>query len=188
MARVVLALSFLTMALPGHAAQIEIRNDLGNLPVITVLGGIEGDDADRFQELSSTLNRAIVMLKSGGGKIVPAIRIGEMVKAKGYTTAVNDICASACALIWLAGSKRFMTPTAHIGLHQAYNATGQADGPGNAILGSYLTRLGLSYSAIAFATQAGPDGVKWLTYDDAKRVGIQVILLGPGTPGQPAAP
>jgi hypothetical protein len=48
---------------------------------------------------------------------------------------------------------------------------------GNAILGSYLTRLGLSYSAIAYATQARPNEMKWLTADDAKRVGIPVITV-----------
>jgi hypothetical protein len=188
MTRGILAISFLTIALPSYAAQIEVREDMGKLPVIGILGHIEGNDVERFQELSSTLNNAIVLLKSDGGKIAPAMQIGEAVRAKGYTTVVNDVCASSCALIWLAGSKRFMTPTAHIGLHQAYNSTGQADGLGNAIIGSYLTRLGLSYSAIAYATVASPQDVKWLTIDDAKRVGIQVIVLGLRTPTQPATP
>jgi hypothetical protein len=188
MKRGILAALLLTIALPSYAAQIEVYENMGKLPVIGIFGNIEGNDADRFQELSSTLNNAIVLLKSGGGKIAPAMQIGEAVRAKGYTTVVKDVCASSCALIWLAGSKRFMTPTAHIGLHQAYNSTGQADGLGNAILGSYLTRLGLSYSAIAYATAAGPQDVKWLTVDDAKRVGIQVIVAGSGTPTQPAAP
>jgi hypothetical protein len=187
MTRGILAASLLTIAFPSYAAQIEVYENMGKLPVIGIFGGIEGNDADRFQELSSTLNNAIVLLKSSGGKIAPAIQIGEAVRAKGYTTVVKDVCASSCALIWLAGSKRFMTPTAHIGLHQAYNGTGQADGRGNAILGSYLTRLGLSYSAISYATEAGPQDVKWLTVDDAKRVGIQVIVVGSGTPTQPAA-
>jgi hypothetical protein len=179
---------FLAMALPGDAAQIEVREDMGKLPVIGVLGNIEGNDVARFQELSSTLSNAIVLLKSGGGKMAPAIQIGELVKAKGYTTVVSDFCASSCALIWLAGSKRFMTPTARIGLHQAYNGTGQADGPGNAILGSYLTRLGLSYSAIVFATQARPNDMKWLTVDDAKRIGIPVVVLGLNTLEKPSTP
>jgi hypothetical protein len=48
---------------------------------------------------------------------------------------------------------------------------------GNAILGSYLTRLGLGYSAIAYATQASPNDIKWLTVDDAQRVGIPVITV-----------
>ncbi len=178
----------LSTASPGYAAQIEVYQGNLALPFIGIYGNIEDHDVDRFRELSSTVNKAIVLLKSSGGKLAPAIQVGEMVKAKGYTTVVKDFCMSSCALIWLAGSRRLMTATARIGLHQAFNTTGQADGAGNAILGSYLTRLGLNYSAIAYATQAGPDGFKWLTIDDARRVGIQVTVLGPGTTAQPAAP
>jgi hypothetical protein len=177
MRRSVLAAFLLASALPSHAAQLVVYDGKPELPVIGINGAIEEADVDRFQGLSSTRNNALVFLRSGGGKMAPALRIGEMIKAKGYNTVVKDYCVSACALIWLAGSKRFMTSSAHIGLHQAYNTTGQADGMGNAILGSYLTRLGLSYSAIAYATQAGPADVRWLTVDDAKRVGIPVIIL-----------
>lgn len=188
MRRSILAAFLLTTALPSYAAQIEVYDGKPELPVIGINGNIEEADADRFQELASTRNNVVVMLRSGGGKMAPAIRIGEMIKAKGYTTIVKDYCASACALIWLAGSKRFMTASAHIGLHQAYNITGQADGTGNAILGSYLTRLGLDYSAIAYATQAGPADFKWLTVDDAKRVGIRVIVLDLNALQKPTTP
>jgi membrane-bound ClpP family serine protease len=188
MKRALLTALLLIAALPCYAAQIEVYKGKPELPVIGIYGDIEVADADQFQELSSTLNNAAVLLRSSGGKMIAGIRIGEIIKARGYTTVVKDYCASSCALIWLAGSKRFMTPTARIGLHQAYNVTGQADGMGNAVLGSYLTRLGLGYAAIAYATQTGPDGIKWLTLDDAKRVGIQVVVLGLGTPNQPAAP
>jgi hypothetical protein len=164
-------------ALPGYAAQIDVYDGKPELPVIGINGDIDGADVDRFRQLSSTRNNAVVLLRSTGGKMAPAIQIGEMIKAKGYTTIVKNYCASSCALIWLAGAKRVMTPTAHIGLHQAYKSGGQADGAGNAILGSYLTRLGLGYAAIMYATQASPDEIKWLTVDDAKRVGIQVIVL-----------
>jgi hypothetical protein len=188
MKRVILTASLLITAPPSFAAQIEVYDGKPELPVIGINGDIDVDDVNRFQELSSTQNNAVVMLRSRGGRMASAIRIGEMVKAKGYTTIVKDYCASSCALIWLAGSKRFMTPGAHIGLHQAYNSTGQADGTGNAILGSYLTRLGLSYSAIAYATEASPDGIKWLTVDDAKRVGIPVIVLDLNAPHRPTTP
>jgi hypothetical protein len=188
MKRALLTGLFLAAALPCHGAQIEVYEGKPELPVIGINGELEAADADRFQELSSRLNNAVVLLRSSGGKMIAGIRIGEIIKAKGYTTVVKDYCASSCALIWLAGSKRFMTPTARIGLHQAYNVTGQADGVGNAFLGGYLTRLGLGYAAIAYATQAGPAGMKWLTPDDAKRIGVQVIVLGLGEPAQPAGP
>jgi hypothetical protein len=177
MRRSLLATFFVASAMPSYAAQLEVYDGKPETPVIGVNGEIEEADVDRFQGLAATRNNALVLLRSGGGKMAPAIRIGEMIRAKGYNTIVKDYCMSACALIWLAGSKRLMTPGAHIGLHQAYSIAGQADGMGNAILGSYLTRLGLSYSAIAYATQASPNDIKWLTVDDAQRVGIPVITV-----------
>jgi hypothetical protein len=89
MRRGILAISFLTIALPSYAAQIQVYEDMGKLPVIGIFGSIEGNDVDRFHELSSTLNNAIVLLKSGGGKMAAAIQIGEVVRAKGYTTVVK---------------------------------------------------------------------------------------------------
>jgi hypothetical protein len=103
MMREILAISFLAVV-PSYAAQIEVYDGKPELPVIGINGDIEAADADRFQELSSTRNNAVVLLRSAGGKMAPAIRIGEMIKAKGYTTIVKDYCASSCALIWLAGS------------------------------------------------------------------------------------
>jgi hypothetical protein len=167
----------LASALPGYAAQLEVYDGKPEAPVIGINGEIEEADVDRFRGLAATRNNALVLLRSSGGKMAPAIRIGEMIRAKGFNTIVKDYCMSACALIWLAGSKRVMTSGAHIGLHQAYSIAGQADGMGNAILGSYLTRLGLGYAAIAYATQASPNDMKWLTVDDAKRVGIPVITV-----------
>jgi hypothetical protein len=174
----VVLVASLTSAWPSHAAQLAVDDSKPQLPAIGITGAIEEADVVRFQELSAARNHALVLLeKSAGGKMAAAIEIGEMIRAKGYYTIVKDYCASACALIWLAGSKRFMIPSAHIGLHQAYNVTGQADGMGNAILGAYLTRLGLSYSAIIYATQAKPGELKWLTVDDAKRIGIPVTVV-----------
>ena len=177
MRRSLLAAFFVASAVPSHAAQVVVYDGKPETPVIGINGQIEEADVDRFQGLAANRNNAMVLLRSNGGKLAPALRIGEMIRAKGYNTIVKDYCMSACALIWLAGSKRVMTATAHIGLHQAYSIAGQADGMANAIVGSYLTRLGLGYPAIAYATQASPNDVKWLTVDDAKRVGIPVFTV-----------
>jgi hypothetical protein len=163
--------------LPGHAAQIEV-NVQADPPVIAIVGDIEPDDADTFRAKTYTIGKAAVVLKSAGGNLVASIRIGEMVKAKGFPTAVIEYCMTACTSIWLAGSQRFMTSSARIGFHQAYNNdTGQVSGSGNALVGSYLTRLGLGYAAVLYATSAGPDQMKWMTPEDARQVGIDVSVL-----------
>jgi hypothetical protein len=175
--RAVAAAMLASTVLPGHAAQIEVDVQT-DPPVVAIVGDIKPNDADTFQAKTYTLSRAAVLLKSTGGNLVASIRIGEIVKAKGFPTAVTEYCMSACTSIWLAGSPRFMTSSARIGFHQAYSGdTRQVSGSGNALVGSYLTRLGLGYAAVLYATSAGPDQMKWMTPEEARQVGIDVTVL-----------
>jgi hypothetical protein len=58
--------------------------------------------------------------------LVAGIDIGKAIRLKDFETAVvsnknsKTICASACALAWLGGTRRFMSATARIGFHAAY--------------------------------------------------------------------
>jgi hypothetical protein len=73
----------------------------------------------------------------------------------------------------VAGAKRLLAPTAKIGFHAAYDTrTGIEKGQGNAVVGAYLNSLGFGLEAILYATQAGPQGMTWLSQDDADRLGI----------------
>jgi hypothetical protein len=80
----------------------------------------------------------------------------------------------------LGGTARFLGHHALLGFHAAY--TDQRDsrsgvGEANAILGAYLAHLGLSYSAIAAVTVAGPDEMNWLDVDAANNLGIKTRPL-----------
>jgi len=67
---------------------------------------------------------------------------------------------------------------AHIGFHSAYNMdTGQASGMMNAIVGAYLSIIGLDYEAIIYITKSDPDSSTWLTFEDAKKIGIDAARL-----------
>jgi hypothetical protein len=81
-------------------------------------------------------------------------------------------------MAWLGGTQRFMEPGAQIGLHSAYSATSrQGAGVANALLGAYLNRVGLPYSAVVYMTQSAPQSITWLSIADAKRLGIEVNPL-----------
>jgi hypothetical protein len=163
------------MIWPCSAAQIEV-----NQATVAIDGDIEFGDFETFQSKTRFLSQATVVLRSNGGKLVPAIKIGEVIRQKGFATYVEDYCASACTLIWLAGPQRYMAAAAQIGFHAAYdNDTGQEAGTANAIVGAYLTRLGLPYEAVVYATVAKPNDMRWLTVADAKRVGISVTVINP---------
>ena len=126
--------------------------------------------------------KQIISFRSDGGSVVAGIQIGESIRIKGFTTVVagNAHCASACAIAWLGGLPRLMSTEARIGFHAAYNETGQETGVGNALIGAYLNKIGLPYSAVIYITQAAPTSMTWLSLVDAGKRGIDVQPLGSG--------
>ncbi len=163
----------------AHAASISIEST-GPDPVVVVQGSFEGKDGEQFFTKTGSLSAAIIRLESNGGSLVAGIQIGETIRLKGFQTLVpaGARCASACAMAWLGGTQRFMGPNARIGLHLASNAkSAQGTGVANALLGAYLNRVGLPYSAVVYITQSVPQSVTWLSIADAKRLGIEVSPL-----------
>jgi hypothetical protein len=85
-------------------------------------------------------------------------------------------CDSICAIIWVSGSPTAVsdTGTAKIGFHNVYdNDTQLPSGYGNAVLGSYLGKLGFNYQTIIWMTSKPATGANWLG-THAKELGIVV--------------
>jgi PAN domain len=73
-----------------------------------------------------------------------------------------------------------MAPGSRVGFHAAFvqqNGQSRETGLGNAIVGAYLNQLGLSQAAVAYVASAPPEGMTWLTPEDASRVGIEVAVV-----------
>jgi hypothetical protein len=153
---------------------------------------IHGDEA-KFIEAAIKSADAIVVFHSGGGNLLAGIEIGKAIRLKGFSTLVPDDmhCASACALAWLAGRVRLMSDTARVGFHAVYTSEDgetRVSSAGNAIAGAYLNQLGLPTSAIIYITGAPPDGMQWLNFADAQRVGIEVKKLNLTTDANASKP
>ena len=104
--------------------------------------------------------------------------------------APNSLCASACAMAWLGGTKRYMASQSRIGFHAAYvinNGVARETGLGNAIVGAYVTQLGLPLSAVIYITNSNPREMTWLSADDARKVGIDVEFLELRSTNNPAS-
>ena len=152
------------------------------LSLIVLRGEIIEGDAERFNKAASGVGLASVLLESPGGSVVEGLSIGRTIRRLGFSTGVapNNACASACALIWLAGSPRYMDPSALIGFHAAYREQdGQLleSGVGNALVGAYLSQIGLGDLAVIFVSSAGPTEINWLNAAQAIRVGIETVFL-----------
>lgn len=161
----------------AQAAQISLHEGDDGLDVIFIEGEIRSGDEGHFRRLALSSDNAVIILAGPGGALVPALEIGKAIQVKGFATYVPDEtqCTSACALIWVAGSPRYMASTANVGFHASYldnNGQPQETGLGNAIVGRYLTLLNLPEKAVIFATAASPDQFMWLTSANAVDVGI----------------
>ncbi|MFZ6655344.1 hypothetical protein [Undibacterium sp. TJN19] len=84
------------------------------------LKGILGTgSADKFAaELAQTSQVRFIVLNSGGGRLLEAERIADLVRQRRLDTYVEGLCASACTYVFLAGKDRAATVNAKIGFHQ----------------------------------------------------------------------
>jgi hypothetical protein len=175
------------LALPvAQAADIVVKPLEGGSTLITIDGELELGDIDSFRSKTELLpvGRTTVEFRSKGGRLLAGIRIGALIRAKRFNTVVPDgaQCASACALAWLGGARRFVGEDSTVGFHTAYilKTAGPAEsGPGNAILGAYLNQIGLSEEAILYITHAAPTSVQWMSLEEAAEYGIVVAKLPP---------
>ena len=183
----------------ARAAEIGVvPSDGDHVAVITLSGEIALSDGKAFADAAQSLGRqrAAVVFGSPGGALLAGLQIGQIIRLHHYATFVpgDTVCASACAFAWLAGAPRIMQPASRIGFHAAYVTTGGTKvetGVGNALVGAYMTTLGLSLDAIVFAETAHPDEISWLTVQTAQKLDIAVRVLpahispGDTTPATP---
>jgi len=177
----------------ARAAGIEVRSADGPMALVVVEGDLELSDIATFREKVAPLAKATVAFRSDGGSLLAGIRIGMQIRVRNFNTVVADggQCASACAVAWLGGARRFLGTGAKVGFHAAYvqkSGAATESGPGNAVLGAYLDQIGLPEDAIVYITQAAPTSMKWLSLEEAAQHGIDVALLPPPDTPAPASP
>lgn len=157
---------------------------------VLIEGELAYPDIAAFEDFTSRLPRqTVVFISSPGGNLKAGIEIGRSIHRRGFRTAVADMCASACALAWLAGSQRFASEHAQIGFHVAYvdGVKRVESGMGNAIVGLYLGELGFRENVVTYITSASPEEMQWLSFRDASLLGIDVQVFETRPPAQQPA-
>jgi hypothetical protein len=79
-----------------------------------------------------------VVLSSPGGSVSDAIKMGRLIRAKGFATEVENggYCASSCPLVFAGGVERRAGEKAAIGVHQIFAGAGQAGRLGDGMTGA----------------------------------------------------
>lgn len=163
-----------------HAADVmSMGTDTQGRTFFKVLGEFTKGDAEKFLTATDGATNAVVLFESNGGDLQTGLDIGSLVRMRGYATAVLDgqSCYSACALAWLGGTKRIVGTDGHVSFHAAYileDGNARESGVANALVGAYLSKLGLKEDAVIFLTSAPPDDFNELDAQWSADLGIEV--------------
>ena len=155
-----LSVALLALALSGVCKAADISHTPigdGSAGFIVVAGELNQGDEKKFNLIAQRYTKGAVLFVSPGGDLIAGIEIGRIIRLRNFATGVapKTRCTSACALAWLGGTQRFLSSTSLIGFHAAsvvVKDRARESGLGNAIVGAYLTTLGLP------SRIGGPDG------------------------------
>lgn len=107
----------------ARAAEFDIIHPPGTQFAIVIMKEaiVEGD-ADKFEAVIGSIEKATVMLSGPGGSVAEALRIGAFIRSHSFATMVlpDQQCYSACALIWISAFRRYLAKTSLIGFHAAW--------------------------------------------------------------------
>jgi hypothetical protein len=199
---------------PAHAMTYTYTADDKAL-LVTGKGEIQFDEKAIFQKFMASLPKdatskpTAFMFDSPGGNIYGAYDVAELIREHKSATGVEDnaMCASACVLVWGAGSKKFATTTSHIGVHgiamdpaaTPKDATkeqiddlaknkGVYEATGTLQYVQQLAMYGAPDHVVAKAIMTPAADMYWLNADDAKAWGVEVVAPPPKPLGAPTPP
>lgn len=179
--RLLAALVVLGIAASAEAAEFSLSR-LDPFDVVHLKGPMISSDVETFERFTHGKQDVIVVLESAGGALLSGIKIGRIIRERGYATEVKPktVCSSACAFAFLAGKTRHMYLSSRLGFHAVYIKNGnhpEITSSGNALVGGYLKELGLSDDAIMFATSAAPESMSWINEDIAGQLGLGIDFV-----------
>jgi hypothetical protein len=177
------AIVALVGATPANAATITATQpDAFGRTFVDIKGPIFPDDDKKLDSLlgeKPDASRVIIRLSSPGGAFIAGMNMATSIHDKHLATLVPNgaMCGSMCAIMWVAGSTKAVGGfESAIGFHNIYSGvTGLAVASDNAILGSFLGKLGLGYKAIKWMTEKPAGGGNFLNAAKAREFGIAVV-------------
>ena len=99
--------------LPSYTVVLENDHTLG------FEGGMRRGATRALEEqLDAHPTVTVIRLASPGGLGVEGIRMRNLIRRRGLTTYVDDVCASACTTAYLGGARRYLDEEAELAFHR----------------------------------------------------------------------
>ncbi len=175
---------------PSMSAEVIDNIDLGKSgrKALAITGKIGSASATWFRE---QLDQAklqpgdIVLMSSPGGNLSQSMIMGEVIRARGLSTAVGTAdadgrikpayCASACVTAYAGGKVRIGIEGSRLGVHR-FTSPRQGEDPvasTQRTMGfvlSYMTKMGVSSSVVE--AMSGTEKIRWLTGGEATSMNL----------------
>jgi hypothetical protein len=161
-----------TGAAPSQPATLEMRADGHS---ILLAGGINDGSAE---QLDAALQKApavtTLVLSSGGGWVGEAELLANLIRKRGLNTYVEAHCASACTIVFLAGTERTAAPSAKIGFHaaRAVGSMGIFYDEKNDRLRALYQNAGLPEAFVRQAINTPSEKMWYPTHEDLRSAGV----------------
>jgi len=151
----------------------DLQSDGRLIAAGTILPGTSGAFAAEIEKHGGYIKT--VILRSPGGSVQDALEMGRLIRAKKYSTEVEDghYCASSCPLVFAGGVTRRAGAKAAIGVHQVFapaqpGLNTQAEGMAGAqriaaTAQSYLRDMGVDLGVWVHAMETPKDELYYFT-------------------------
>lgn len=163
---------------PAHAANFSVLPESsGKIGIIT--GEIDQGDTKRLSKFLVDHKRIeSLLLDSPGGYIAEGIWMADKIRTAKLKTVVFDECASACFLLFAAGTERTVIDGANIGIHAAASVVGEEqtfNQEGTDWTAKELDKLGVPNTLIETMKSTHQPDVHWLTADEETLMGVKIV-------------
>lgn len=178
----------------GESAEVKVGVGKSGQATIWITGEIIPGDADKFSQSLRQANDsgkfvANVRLDSPGGNLLEGVKIADAIRYGKTSTNVGKtaVCASACFLMFAAGSTKNASYGAQIGVHGASGENGEetaASGAATVSMAKIAKELGVPSAIIGRMVVTSPQDMVWLSPQDLQSMGVTMM----GRPSQSGPP
>jgi hypothetical protein len=175
------------LAVPGacaNAASLGTAALRSGDVAIVLDGDIAAGDGDAVEALMKESNDsgklvAALRLDSPGGSLAESVKIAALVQRTKIAVVVNSRarCASACFLIFAAGTEKYVGYGAAIGVHGASDKYGRITPRAAAAtvsMARMVREFGVPPGIVEKLVVTGPDEIVWLSVDELRSMGAVI--------------
>lgn len=186
---------FAAIALSSNAARATVSPQMvsNDFWKFTISGTIDQSDAKRFENIEKAFDlhkkqykkkpAIIIYLNTGGGDVHSSMSIGRVLRKIDSLVHVDEgaMCASSCVFILAGAGRRYVDPSAKIGIHRPFRATAEKTTPElekqkYSMLASsvekYLDSMNVSKRLFEDMMRVSPSDVKFLSQDELVAYGL----------------